>query len=78
MANAFIMTIAFILNSVIPGLGNIVIGRWVQGFIQLLTTLAAFVLVVSVFLVFFGLVLFGLSWIYALAVWTYHLRTRAM
>jgi len=78
MANAFIMTIAFILNSAIPGLGNIVIGRWVQGFIQLLVTLAAFVLILSVFLVFFGLVLFGLSWIYALAVWTYHLRTRAL
>lgn len=78
MANTVTMTIAFILNFVIPGLGNIVIGRWVQGVIQLLITLAALALVLSVFLVFFGIVLFGLSWIYALAVWTYHLRTRAM
>lgn len=65
--------IAFAFNFFVPGLGSFVLGRWFQGTLQIVLTLMAFVLIVSVFLTFFGLVLFALSWLYALAVWMFQI-----
>ena len=71
------MGLAFILNFFLPGLGNLIIGRWIQAPIQIFLTLIALVIMVTVFLVFFGLVLFALNWIYALVVWFIALRDQS-
>jgi TM2 domain-containing membrane protein YozV len=70
------MTIAFVLNFIIPGLGNIILGHWIQGLLQVILTLISISFTLSVFLTFFGLVLFGLSWVYAFFVWFFHLKNK--
>jgi len=68
------MIVTLLLNTICPGLGSIVIGHWVQGVLQVLMTLVAFVLLVSVFLTFFGLVLYALVWIYAFILWVIYFK----
>jgi TM2 domain-containing membrane protein YozV len=70
------MAITFMLNIIIPGLGNIILGYWFQGLIQVILTIVGFVLILSVFIAAIGVFLLGLSWIYALAVWFIHLRNK--
>ncbi len=68
------MALAFLLNFIVPGLGNLILGYWGQGALQLVVTLISFVLVLTVWLTFFGLVIFGFVWLYALVLWFVHLR----
>jgi hypothetical protein len=70
------MVVAFILNIFIPGLGSLVLGYWVQGPLQIILTLLAFVLVVTVWLTFFGLLLYVLVWLYALVLWTLRIKRK--
>ena len=70
----FRITMAFILNLFVPGLGSLILGYWVQGPIQIVLTLFAFVLLATVWLTFFGVVLFVLVWLHALILWILRLR----
>ncbi|WP_375699523.1 hypothetical protein [Pseudophaeobacter sp. TrK17] len=56
-----------ILNLIIPGLGTFFMRKPFIGALQLLVLCAAVVLLLTVFLTFFGLVLWGIVLIWALA-----------
>jgi uncharacterized membrane protein (Fun14 family) len=71
------LTLAFILNLFVPGLGSLIIGYRVQGPIQIVLTLFAFVLLATVWLAFFGVVLFVLVWLHALILWMLRLRRKS-
>lgn len=60
-----IKVLAVILNFLIPGLGSLVLHRWVHGIIQIFLLITSLALMATVFLTFFGLVLFVPTWIYA-------------
>lgn len=60
--------IAIIINLLLPGLGSFVINKPIQAVLQLIITLAAIILMLTVWLTFWGLVLFTITWIWALII----------
>jgi len=65
-------TIIIIMNFFVPGAGTIFTGKILQAIIQLLLTVIAWAFYFSFFLAFIGLILFGISWIWALVIGLNH------
>ncbi|AZV78724.1 hypothetical protein EBB79_13145 [Parasedimentitalea marina] len=64
--------IGIICNLMIPGLGSLLMKKFFNSFIQLTLSLAAFILVRTVFLAFFGLILWLIVWLWALVTGLQH------
>ena len=54
------------LNMILPGAGTLVLKRTLNGSLQLAMSLFGIILIFTVWLAFFGLVLFGFAWLWAL------------
>ncbi|SNZ19468.1 hypothetical protein SAMN06265368_2556 [Cohaesibacter gelatinilyticus] len=63
-------------NLVLPGVGTLMMKKPITGILQLLVMLVAFVLTVTVFLTFFGLLIWFIDVVWALVVGVLWYRDR--
>ncbi len=58
--------LAIILNIIVPGVGSLIIKKWIQGIIQLMMSILAWFLWLSFLGGFFGFVIGGIAFVWAL------------